>query len=261
MKRYLAVVPFLILIFETTFSQIRLPRLVRDSMVLQRDAKIKIWGWASAGEKLGIKFNNKNYKTTTGTDGKWSVLLDPAKAGGPYTMNIDASNHFVVKDILVGDVWICSGQSNMVHQMDLHKERYADEIAQANNSEIRHFWIQTLTDLQGTHEDLPGGFWKSSNPQDVLQFSAVAYFFARSLYEKYHVPIGLINASVGGTPIEAWISEEGLKEFPSIISTVQKNKDTAYINGLSRRALAINANRPQRQQDKGLSAVINLDIN
>ena len=91
----------------------------------------------------------------------------------------------------------------MVHQVKLHSVRYADEIANANYPEIRHFWIPAMTDLQAPHDDLPTGYWKSANPEDVLEFSAVAYFFAKKIYEKYHVPIGLINASVGGTVIEA----------------------------------------------------------
>ncbi|GEO11429.1 9-O-acetylesterase [Segetibacter aerophilus] len=223
-------------------------------MVLQRDSKVNIWGWADNNETVTITFNGRKYKTKAGEDGKWKVVLAPLKAGGPYTMNIDATNHITLSNILVGDVWFCSGQSNMVHQMDLHKERYANEIAQANFSAIRHFWIPTLTDLKGPKEDLPMGSWKSANPKDVLQFSAVAYFFAKAIYEKYHVPIGLINASVGGTPIEAWTSEEGFKDFPTIISTIEKNKDTAYVNGLNRKASAANANTPQRQQDKGLLA-------
>ena len=221
-------------------------------MVLQRDSKIKIWGWASPGEKLQIKFNGKKLKTTTNSNGTWWMLLPPMKAGGPYTMNIDGKNHIVINNILVGDVWICSGQSNMVHQMELHSVTYGKDIAEANYPEIRHFWIPTLTDLRGPQSDLPSGYWKSANPQDVLQFSAVAYFFAKTIYEKYHVPIGLINASVGGTPVEAWTSEDGLKEFRTIISTVEKNKDSAYVNDVNRKATANNANRP-RQGDKGLA--------
>ncbi|MBD0364892.1 MAG: sialate O-acetylesterase [Flavisolibacter sp.] len=252
MKRHFALFLFSFLIFQITFSQVKLPRLIRYSLVLQRDAKIKIWGWAAPGEKINIKFNNKNFKTTTGSDGKWMVTLSPMKAGGPYTMNIDASNHIILKDILMGDVWVCSGQSNMVHQMELHSVRYADEIAKANYPQIRHFWVPNITNLQGPQDDLPGGYWKWANPSDVREFSAVAYFFAKMLYEKYGVPIGLINASWGGTPIEAWTSEEGFKEFPAILSTVQKNKDTAYVNGLNRKAAA--NSRPPRQDDKGLTA-------
>jgi sialate O-acetylesterase len=150
-------------------------------MVLQRDSKIKIWGWASPGEKLQIKFNGKTTKATTSRNGTWSMLLSPMKAGGPYTMNIDGKNHIAINNILVGDVWICSGQSNMVHQMELHSVRYAKDIAEANYPEIRHFWIPTLTDLRGPQNDLPSGYWKLANPQDVLQFSAVAYFFAKTI--------------------------------------------------------------------------------
>ena len=238
------------------FGQIKLPRIVRDSMVLQRDTKINIWGWAAKTEKINIKFNNKSYKTTTGSDGKWLIQLPPMKAGGPFTMDISGSNKISLKEILIGDVWICSGQSNMVHQMNIHDVTYAKDISEANYPQIRHFWIPTLTNLQGPQEDLPTGFWKSAVGDDVRPFSAVAYFFARKIYEKYHVPIGLINASVGGTPIEAWTSEEGLKEFPAMQATIQKNKDTAYINGLARNAFGGNSNRPMQPVDKGMTEAI-----
>jgi len=232
-------------------AQVKLPRLIRDSMVLQREARIKLWGWANAGEKLSIRFNGKKLKATADNQGKWLAYLPPMKAGGPYTMTIDASNHIVVHDILIGDVWLCSGQSNMVHQMILHRDEYEKDIETANYPQIRQFWIPTLTDLQKPKDDLPTGYWKSANPDDVLQFSVVAYFFGRVIHEKYHVPIGLINSSVGGPPVESWTSEEGLKQFPSVVSIIEKNKDTAYINGTNRVAFLSNANRP-KPQDKGL---------
>ena len=237
-------------------AQVKLPQLIRDSMVLQRDTKVKIWGWASPGEKIKINFQNKNLKTAADANGNWSVFLSPMKAGGPYAMKIDASNHITLDNILIGDVWFCSGQSNMVHQMKLHSVRYENEIANANYPEIRHFWIPTLTNLHGPLDDLPTGYWKSANPGDVLDFSAVAYFFAKDLFEKYHVPIGLINASAGGTPIETWTSEEGLKEFPSIKKTIEKNRDTAYVNGTKRKAHSMNTvNKSKREEDKGLTEV------
>ena len=223
-------------------------------MVLQRDINLKIWGRASKGEVVKIKFNGKSAKAKAGNDGKWMAFLPPMKAGGPYSMEITGKNKITLKDVLIGDVWLCSGQSNMVHQMALHNITYANEIAQANYSQIRHFWIPTLTCLTGPKEDLPTGYWKWANPQDVNQFSAVAYFFARKIYEKYHVPIGLINASVGGTPIEAWTSEEGLKDFPSILPIIQKNKDTAYVNSTNRAAFA---NRTiKKEEDNGLVSAI-----
>jgi sialate O-acetylesterase len=233
-------------------AQIKLPQLVRDSMILQRDTKIKIWGWAKPSEKVAVKFLNKTYKTKAGADGKWLTELAPAKAGGPYTMELTASNKIVLKDILLGDVWFCNGQSNMVHQVGIHDVAYANEIATANNPQIRHVFIPTLNNMNGPADDLPPVYWKSTNPVDIRQFSAVAYFFAKNIYEKYKVPIGLINASVGGTPIEAWISEDGFKDFPTQMATIVKNKDTAYINGLRRRAFTGGAPlTPRQQTDKG----------
>jgi sialate O-acetylesterase len=128
-------------VFQTGNGQVKLPRLVRDSMILQRDATLKIWGWASKNEKIAIRFNGRSYKTRADANGNWFVSLSPMKAGGPYTMDIAAANKISLKDILIGDVWICSGQSNMVHQMNIHDVTYAKDIAEANNEQIRHFWM------------------------------------------------------------------------------------------------------------------------
>ncbi|MEO8414960.1 MAG: sialate O-acetylesterase [Ginsengibacter sp.] len=251
---YMLVSSLIIFLNMPALCQVKLPQMVRDSMVLQRDAKVKIWGWASPNEKIKINFLKKKYTTAADERGDWMVVLSPSKAGGPFTMAIDAKNHIVLDNILIGDVWLCSGQSNMVHQMELHKYTYAKEIAEADYPEIRQFWIPALTNLQKPEMDLPAGYWKSANPKDVLRFSAVAYFFGKALYEKYHVPIGLINSSVGGTPIEAWTSEEGLKEFPFIEHTIDKNKDTMYVNGTNRKAFAMNASRRSiDDDDKGLA--------
>ncbi|WP_246853703.1 sialate O-acetylesterase [Rufibacter aurantiacus] len=252
------IVALLCLFQAEAYSQVRLPKLVSDGMVLQRDAKTNIWGWAAPGEKVTVTFRGKNYKATTNPSGKWQVALSPVKAGGPYTMDIKGSNQITVKDILLGDVYFCSGQSNMVHQMSLHNITYANDIITANYPQIRHFWIPTTANMEGPAQDLPAAAaWKWANPQDVNNFSAVAYFFARKLYDRYKIPIGLINASVGGTPIEAWTSEEGLKEFPAIMSTIDKNKDTSYVNPIQRRAAAVAAaNRQKPELDKGLTGAV-----
>lgn len=217
-------------------AQVKLPALVRDSMILQRDEKVKLWGWASANEKVEIRFKGKVYKTTAGTDGNWAIQLPPTKAGGPYNIDIKASNKITLHDVLFGDVWLCSGQSNMVHQMNIHDVTYANDIATANYPQIRQFLVPTLTDLQGPQQHLPAGRWAPAVGEEVRPYSAVAYFFAKKIHEKYKVPVGIINASVGGTPIEAWISSEGLKEFPAQTATIEKNKDTAYINSFNRQA-------------------------
>jgi sialate O-acetylesterase len=239
------------------FGQVKLPRLVSNGMVLQREAKTRIWGWAAAGEKVTVNFKDKSYRTTTDANGKWAVTLAPMKAGGPYTMDIRASNQVTIKDIWLGDVFLCAGQSNMVHQMALHNITYANDIATANYPQIRHFAIPTATNLERAAADLPAGSWQAANPQDVNNFSAVAYFFARKLYQQYHIPIGLINASVGGTPIEAWISKEGFQDFPALVAAIESNSDTSYVNGIKRRALAAaKANRQKAELDKGLTGTV-----
>jgi sialate O-acetylesterase len=253
MNRLATTIAFVLLCCLCSQAQVKLPQLIRDSMVLQRDAKIKVWGWASPNEKINIAFNKKKFNAKADAAGNWWLLLPPMKAGGPYTMNIDASNHLTLNNILIGDVWLCSGQSNMVHQMSLHNVLYANEIANANYPEIRQFLVPSVTNLQAPQKDFPDAHWKSANPTDVLQFSAVAYFFAKKLYDKYHVPIGLINASWGGTPIEAWISEDGFKEFPTILSTLEKNKDTAYLNETNRN---VKTKVATLSEDKGLQGPV-----
>lgn len=235
------------------FSQVQLPRLIRDSMILQRDQQVNIWGWASAGERVVVKFNGKQYKTKADATGNWKIHLPPTKAGGPYNMEISGKNKVTLQNILFGDVWFCSGQSNMVHQMNIHDITYAEDIKTANYPGIRQFLVPVANSLEGPKSNLANGSWKPAVGEDVRPFSAVAYFFAKKIYEKYHIPIGIINASVGGTPIEAWTSEEGLKEFPALQATIQKNKDTAYINELNRRAFSTTTNRPQQITDKGLA--------
>jgi len=250
MKKLITIV-FCFIITCSASAQITLPQIIRDSMILQRDAKINIRGWASKGEKINVKFNGKTYSTKTGEDGKWKVQLPPMKAGGPYTMDISGKNKITLHDILIGDVWLCAGQSNMVHQMKLHSVFYPNEIPNAHYPEIRQFWVPNTTNLVSPQQDLPGGSWKWANPENVADFSAVAYFFAKDLYEKYHVPIGIINASWGGVPIESMMSEESFKSFPEILKTIEKNKDTAYVNGVNRKVFAA-GRKMKRPEDKGM---------
>jgi len=247
----LITISLILFITLNSSAQVKLPQLIRDSMILQRDEKINLWGWASPNEKVSVRFNGKAYKTTADKGGNWKLQLPPTKAGGPYTMDIIASNKVTLREILFGDVWFCSGQSNMVHQMNIHDVTYAREIAEANYPQIRQFWIPTLTSLQGPQSDLPTGNWKPAVGEEVRPFSAVAYFFAKKIYEKYKVPVGIINASVGGTPIQAWTSEQGLKDFPALLTTIGKNKDTAYINSFNRRPTG---NRPPTPVDAGMAA-------
>lgn len=248
---------FIFLLAVCSFAQVRLPKLVSDGMVLQRDSKVKIWGWASKNEKVAIKFKDKTYKTRADAKGQWSVLLAPMKAGGPYTMEITGRNKITINDILIGDVWLCSGQSNMEYQLGYDDATYGTEMATVNNPKIRQFKVPNHPVLTGPENEMTRGSWEWANPKNIAPFTAVGYFFAKHLFEKYHVPIGLINSSVGGTPIEAWISEDGLKPFPDIISTVTKNKDTAYINSMRRGVGGFpRRSRGESTNDKGLNGPI-----
>jgi sialate O-acetylesterase len=229
-------VTILIIIILPVFlkANVKLPVLVSDGMVLQRDSKINIWGWASPGEKVQIKFNNKTFSTKADSKGNWVVSLAPMKPGGPYNMEVKGNNTIIIKEILIGDVWFCSGQSNMVITMERVKERFPDEIKNANFPEIRNFFISPSSDVTKIHDDLPPGKWISASPQNVLGFGAVAFFFAKSIFKEYKVPIGIINSSVGGTPIEAWISEEGLKGIPQYAGRIESFRDTAFMNTIIR---------------------------
>jgi len=239
-----------LIFYGNSFCQVKLPRLISDGMILQRDAKLKIWGWASANEAVKVTLKKSTVKTKADAAGNWSVQLPAQKAGGPYSIEIAASNKIVINNVLFGDVWFCSGQSNMVHNMELHGITYAKDIENANYPQIRQFLIPTATNLNGPQQDVNSGSWKAATPDAVQKFSAVAYFFARKIYEQYHIPVGIINSSVGGTPIEAWSSETGLKDFPEWMKIIKKNKDTAYIGQMNRAAANIR-NIPSK--DLGLS--------
>ncbi len=239
-----------LLITSISYSQIKLPELISDGIVLQRDSKTNVWGWASPGENITLTFRGKKYTTKTDENGNWEISLKPQKAGGPYTMTFSGKNEITIQNVLFGDVWLCTGQSNMVLPMERVKEKYPDEVGNANYPEIRNFFISTTTSLTGPNKDLPKGEWKLATSEGIMGFSATAYFFAKDIYEKYKIPIGIINASVGGTPIESWISEEGFKTFPKEWEIIQKNKDTAYINSLTGNGSGSNN---QKETDKGLT--------
>jgi sialate O-acetylesterase len=259
--RHLLIILNLLLLPVYVQANVKLPVLVSDGMVLQRDTKIIIWGWASPGENVQVKLDKRIFRTVTDSEGSWKVSLPPMKAGGPHIMEVKGNNTIVINDILFGDVWFCSGQSNMVINMERVKEKYPGDIASANFPEIRNFFIPTASDVLNVHIDLPGGKWISASPENVLSFGAAAFFFARSIYQEYKVPIGIINSSVGGTPIEAWTSEEGLKEFPNLKLRIEKLKDTAYLNPILRAAKRRSeANKGpmvnSRSMDKGINGII-----
>jgi sialate O-acetylesterase len=200
-------------------AKIKLPTLVSDGMVLQRNQKLNVWGKADAGEKVEVKFLNKKYNTTADPTGNWKIMLPEQKAGGPYIMTI---NEITLKDILIGDVWLASGQSNMELPMRRLTPLYADEIKNANNQNIRFFTVPQKYNFKSPQTELDGGKWEVTDPQTILNFSGVAYFFAKQLSEKNKVAVGIIHASLGGSPIQAWMDENSLKKYPEYLDEAQK---------------------------------------
>ncbi len=222
--------PLLLLFSLYTTGQLRLPRLVSDGMILQRGADVKIWGWDTPNQAINIDFRDVTYLAKTTREGTWEIKLPSLEAGGPYQMTISGSEVITLEDILIGDVWICSGQSNMELTMQRASPIYTQEIATAENPLIRQFNVSTRYDFRSPQSDFEKGEWVKATPETVLSFSAVAYFFARDLFEKYQVPIGLINTSLGGSPAEAWMSEKALMEFPKHFDELHRFKDDDLIN-------------------------------
>ena len=179
-----------------------------DHMVLQRDLNVKVWGNADPGEKLSVSFNGQKLRTKADKKGLWSVELEPMKAGGPFEMTFHGKNEIVLKNILIGDVWVCSGQSNM--EMKVSETNNAEkEIEKANYPNIRLFTVpRKISNIPV--EEMPDVSWQICTPENVKAFSAVGYYFGRDLQKEIDVPIGLIHSSWGGTVVETWTSKTSI---------------------------------------------------
>ncbi|WP_193161941.1 sialate O-acetylesterase [Microbulbifer hainanensis] len=210
-------------------AEVRLPRLVGDGMVLQRNTPLKIWGWADPGEKVTLQFRQKRYSATADAKGDWQVTLPQQATGGPDKMEIRGENSIRLNDILVGDVWLCSGQSNMEYPLGRIMPPYGEPLHLQDNPLIRQFLVPQHYDFNTPQKDLADGSWKTAIKDNLPEFSAVAYFFADETFRREAVPIGLINASLGGSPAESWLSESALKKFPQLYAELQRFKDAALI--------------------------------
>lgn len=236
MKKVRAVIVFIMIsnlavFIDAALAEIHLPRLINNGMVLQRNTEVKIWGWASAGEKVKIRFRRKTYQTTADSNKTWVVLLEPMSAGGPFDMVISGDNQIFLTDILIGDVWLSSGQSNMEHNMNQYCGFFEKQIIHAQNDKIRYFNVSNRFDFNGPQTKLSEGSWEKVSPQTAKNFSAVAYFFAQNLYDTYRIPVGIINASVAGSPVEAWISAEKLNDkFPGYYRQAQLFTDSVLVH-------------------------------
>ena len=194
--------------YQQAAANVRLPAVFSDHMVLEQGIKIPVWGWADAGEKVTVTLCNQKEAATADSGGCWRAALKPLKPGGPHTMTVAGKNTITVSDVLVGEVWVCSGQSNM--QMSVRSSADAEtEIAAAKYPNIRLLTVARLT-ADEPQTDCKAA-WVACSPETVPNFSAVGYFFGRHLHKKLGVPVGLINASWGGTRAEAWTSGDTLK--------------------------------------------------
>jgi sialate O-acetylesterase len=234
MKKILAGI-IALLSFEATFAEVRTPKVFGDNMVLQRGMPVPVYGWADADEQIAVEFKGKTYKTTTGADGKWRLTLGNYKAGGPYEMRITGKNNVLnYTNILIGDVWVASGQSNMEFGIQSDKNG-KDAIANATDNQIHFFYVPMVVSLKPEYDTAPtnepNARWIVCSPEALANprwawhgFSAVGYYFARQLRQSTGVPIGMIASYKGGTPAESWMSIEGLKESPAYTKYVDRHK-------------------------------------
>lgn len=217
--------------WATAQAEVRLPKIFGDHMVLQRDQPIPVWGWADAGEKVTVTLGDGEPVTTVaGDDATWAVRLAPRKEGGPIQLTVAGNNVVKLTDVLVGEVWLCSGQSNMEFQVS-GADHAADEIAAAKYPRIRH--IQIPKRPAALAETDVNAQWTVCSPETVASYTAVGYFFARDLQKQLDVPIGLIHSSWGGTLIEPWTARYGfakLRQVPALAAILHKVEMTDPAN-------------------------------
>ena len=195
------------------FCDVKLPAIFSDHAVIQKDVQAPVWGWAEPNEEVTVKIGMQSQSTKAGADGKWKVKLDKLSAGGPHTLEIKGKNTITIKDVLIGEVWLGSGQSNMAMTVN-RCLNYEKEQAAANFPQLRMFRESSGVSTQP--QFVGAGKWEVCTPETVGGFSGTAYFFGRELHQVLKVPVGLINSSVGGTPVESWTSMEAQKDFKEL---------------------------------------------
>ena len=231
MKRKLFICCWLLAIgcWLTTDAKVKLPQLFQSGMVLQRNKPIPVWGKADPNEPVTVVWNKKQYSTVADDNGRWRIDLPKMKAGGPYTMTV---GDIVLNDILVGDVWLLSGQSNIDVTIERVYPQYTDEIDRFNINSVRLFRVQNETSTHGVKDDIrPTSInWKPLTKDNAWLFSAVGSFLGKRMWEKNKVPQGIIVNSWGGTPIEAWISADSLMtDYPMLITKMAFYQNDNYV--------------------------------
>ena len=213
-------------------AEVRLPRLLGDGAILQRDSAATVWGWADEGEAIAVRLDGKEVANAVANDGRWTAVLPETAAGGPHVLEVVGDNRVVVDDVWFGDVWIASGQSNMQLPMERVKEKYPGDIAAADLPLVRYFTVPREYDFDAPREDVDAGDWQKVTPASVMELSAVGFFFARALHEHYGVPVGIVSSNFGGSAAESWMSEEALEAYPRYLEIARKYRDKEYLQGL-----------------------------
>ena len=210
-------------------ANVSLPNIFGDNMVLQRNSEVKIWGWASPKEeiKLVSSWNNQEYKVVANNQAQWELKIKTPEAGGPFTISIKGYNEVILKNILIGEVWVCAGQSNMEMSASWGIDDGEEEVKNAANPNIRFFTVSKSTALNPQNNVL--GNWTESTPETMKNFSAIGYFFAKRLREDLkNVPIGLISSNWGGTPAEIWMPEEVVNNDLVLLENAKKLNEQEY---------------------------------
>lgn len=204
---------------DSAWAEVRLPKLLSDHMVLQRDMPIRIWGWADAHEEVSVVLNGQRAECTAGSDGKWQVVLPAMKAGGPYDLMVKGTNELKVVDVLIGELWFCSGQSNMAWLMVGKTTRMDEDIPRADHPRIRLLMVPQPPEGQPIVNEPKNDLaaeWRVCSPKTVGWFSAVAYYFARELERELQVPVGVMVSAVNGTRIEPWTPAVGVEAISEL---------------------------------------------
>lgn len=231
-SRILLTITFSLLI-TPLFGSVKLSPLISDNMMIQREKEIELWGNADAGELVTLLFLKRRYETVADQHGRWSLLLPPCAAGGPYTMKI---NDITLRNIMVGDVWIVSGQSNVDLPIYRVEDLYKELTDTLRKEKIRLLKVANNTHIAGTEEELADTRWRVLAPENVSDFSALSYFLALDLYEKTGIPQGVIATSWGGTPIQSWIGEAYLKKYPHYYNEMLLTRNEIYVSQVNRAA-------------------------
>jgi len=220
-KKNIATFAACLLIPALLFAKVKLPSFFSDGMVLQQQTNAKIWGWAqpSAEIKITTSWNKKSYSIKADDKGAWNAKVVTPSAGGPFSISVSDGEPVTINNILIGEVWLCSGQSNMEMPMKGFRDQPIigsnDAIFNSTNDQIRIYTIPRAVEKQ-TKDTSKSSLWKNSNPENISNFSATAYYFGRLMQQQLKVPVALINVSYGGSPAEAFMSAESLTAFPEI---------------------------------------------